>query len=319
MTSYTHFIGIDIAKDTFVCSVYGQENVTSYQNNLKGFKKFMRDNTLDQALVVMEFTGGYEKALGAFLMDQNICLHKVDPQKAHHFHKSLRVKGKTDKIDAQSLARYAYERQRDIIPETRLSLSQERLKELQARREDLVGMQTREKNRKASPSRPNVQKSCDRILKALEKEIERIDREIKGVVEKDQELREKKEILQTIDGVGEKVAHALLACVPELGYRENKKIASLCGLAPHPKDSGAYRGKRCIAKGGRSLKSLIFMAAMAARRHKAGVLSEFYKRLVKKGKEKKVSILAVARKIVVIANARIREYYRGEARIRHFS
>jgi transposase len=310
MTSYTHFIGIDIAKDTFVCSVYGQENVTPYQNNLKGFKKFLKDNRLDKTLVVMEFTGGYEKALGNFLMDQAICIYKVDPKKAHHFHKSLRLKGKTDKIDAKSLARYAYERQSEIIPETPLSKSQERLKELQARREDLISMQTREKNRKLSPTRVNVQKSCDRILKALEKEIERIDQEIKGVIDKDQELREKKEVLQTIDGVGEKVAHALLACLPELGQRESKQIASLCGLAPHPKDSGEYRGKRCIAKGGRSLKSLIFMAAMAASRHKTGILSEFYNRLVKKGKEKKVSMVAVARKIVVIANARIRDYYR---------
>jgi transposase len=310
MTSYTHFIGIDIAKDTFVSSVYGQENVTPYQNNLKGFKKFLKDNRLDKTLVVMEFTGGYEKALGNFLMDQAICIYKVDPKKAHHFHKSLRLKGKTDKIDAKSLARYAYERQSEIIPETPLSKSQERLKELQARREDLISMQTREKNRKLSPTRVNVQKSCDRILKALEKEIERIDQEIKGVIDKDQELREKKEVLQTIDGVGEKVAHALLACLPELGQRESKQIASLCGLAPHPKDSGEYRGKRCIAKGGRSLKSLIFMAAMAASRHKTGILSEFYNRLVKKGKEKKVSMVAVARKIVVIANARIRDYYR---------
>lgn len=310
MTSYTHFIGIDIAKNTFVSSVYGQENVTPYQNNLKGFKKFLKDNSLDKTLVVMEFTGGYEKAFGQFLMENNIFIHKVDPKKAHHFHKSLRLKGKTDKIDAKSLARYAYERQSEIIPETRLSKSQERLKELQARREDLVGMQTREKNRKLSPARANVQKSCDRILKALEKEIERIDQEIKDVIDKDQELREKKEVLQTIDGVGEKVAHALLACLPELGQRESKQIASLCGLAPHPKDSGEYRGKRCIAKGGRSLKSLIFMAAMAASRHKTGILSEFYNRLIKNGKEKKVSMVAVARKIVVIANARIREYYR---------
>ena len=310
MTSYTHFIGIDIAKNTFVSSVYGQENVTPYQNNLKGFKKFLKDNRLDKTLVIMEFTGGYEKALGNFLMDQAIFIHKVDPKKAHHFHKSLRLKGKTDKIDAKSLARYAYERQSEIIPETLLSKSQERLKELQARREDLISMQTREKNRKLSPARANVQKSCDRILKALEKEITRIDQEIKGVIDKDQELREKKEVLQTIDGVGEKVAHALLACLPELGQRESKQIASLCGLAPHPKDSGEYRGKRCIAKGGRSLKSLIFMAAMAASRHKTGVLSEFYNRLVKKGKEKKVSRVAVARKIVVIANARIRDYDR---------
>jgi len=310
MTSYTHFIGIDIAKDTFVSSVYEQESVITYQNNLKGFKKFLKDNTLDHTLVVMEFTGGYEKALGKFLMENNIFTHKVDPKKAHHFHKSLRLKGKTDKIDAKSLARYAYERQSEIIPETLLSKSQERLKELQARREDLVSMQTREKNRKSSPSRTNVQKSCDRILKALEKEIERIDEEIKGVIEQDQELREKKEVLQTIDGVGEKVAHALLACLPELGQRESKQIASLCGLAPHPKDSGDYRGKRCIAKGGRSLKSLIFMAAMAASRHKTSVLSEFYDRLIKKGKEKKVSMVAVARKIVVIANARMRDYYR---------
>jgi transposase len=310
MTSYTHFIGIDIAKNTFVSSVYGQENVTPYQNNLKGFKKFLKDNSLDKTLVVMEFTGGYEKAFGQFLMENNIFIHKVDPKKAHHFHKSLRLKGKTDKIDAKSLARYAYERQSEIIPETRLSKSQERLKELQARREDLVGMQTREKNRKLSPARANVQKSCDRILKTLEKEITRIDQEIKDVIDKDQELREKKEVLQTIDGVGEKMAHALLACLPELGQRESKQIASLCGLAPHPKDSGEYRGKRCIAKGGRSLKSLIFMAAMAASRHKTGILSEFYNRLIKNGKEKKVSMVAVARKIVVIANARIREYYR---------
>jgi transposase len=232
MTSYTHFIGIDIAKDTFVSSVYGQENVTPYQNNLKGFKKFLKDNTLDHTLVVMEFTGGYEKAFGKFLMENTIFIHKVDPKKAHHFHKSLRLKGKTDKIDAKSLARYAYERQSEIIPETLLSKPQERLKELQARREDLISMQTREKNRKLSPARANVQKSCDRILKALEKEITKIDQEIKDVIEQDQELREKKEVLQTIDGVGEKVAHALLACLPELGQRESKQIASLCGLAP---------------------------------------------------------------------------------------
>jgi len=284
----------------------------TYRNTPQGFKRFLRDERVHNALIVVEFTGGYEKALTKFLIEKNLCVHRVDPKRAHHFHRSLRLKGKTDKIDAKALARYAYERHQDLIPEKSLTPEQEHLKELQARLEDLVSMRTKECNRRQSPSRTQVRKSCDSVIRFLEKEIAKINEKIEKLIDGTPELKEKKQILQTIDGIGEKVAHAVLSCLPELGKIDHKRITSLCGLAPHPKESGDYRGKRFIAKGGRSLKPFLFLAAMAARRCKNSVFYEFFHRLREKGKEKKVSLIALSRKILVIANAKIRDYEKGK-------
>jgi transposase len=305
---YQNFIGIDIGKNDFCVGIYGQKKTKVFANYCEGFDDFYDyyKDSLMQGLVVLETTGGYELALIEYLQNRKVSVHRANTRKVKYFIRSYGKLGKSDPIDALSLAHYGKERHQEL--ELFKPNLQQKLLLLAERRRELKQMLVQEKNRRQSPSQTSLKMSFDKIISVLEKEIESITDEIKQICKQDNLLEKKKQILKKISGIGDIIAMELLAFLPELGTINRRKIASLGGLAPHPNESGLRHGYRMTRGGRKSIKPILFMAAMtAARSHSA--LGEFYSRLVNSGKKKMVALTALMRKILVISNAKLRDFF----------
>jgi len=307
MALYTKFIGLDIGKYNFVATLHGDKKTREYENSTKGINAFIKDYKvlLPSSLCVLETTGGYEMRLLLTLCDKNFPVHRANTRNVKNFIRSFGNKAKTDVLDAQALALYGYERNDRLarfVPVSKKALA---LYELVQRRCDLKQMLIAEKNRAQAPRIEVVKESCLELLETIKKQIEKIDKEINMIIEEDELLKAKKEILKTIDGIGDVIANDLLVLMPELGKLNRKEAASLAGLAPIANDSGRFKGYRRTNKGRSEIKPMLFLAAMAARNSHSS-LRAFYLRLIENGKKKMVALIALARKIIVIANARLK-------------
>lgn len=305
--NYKSFVGIDIGKSFFDLAVMGDSKTYHYANTKIGFKKCLKEHgsVLREALVVVEATGGYEKALMLFLISHNIDVHQANPRKVKYFIRSFGTHAKTDALDAHALAQYALERHDTLSVYREKEPALETLSKLIKRRQELVSIRTQEKNRASGPDRDLLKVSAKIILTALNKTIDHIDEQLKNLAQ-DTSIKSKHEMLKNIAGVGDKVAFTLLASMPELGTLSGKQAASLAGVAPHPQQSGQSHGYRRTCGGRQNLKPILFLAAMTAGRSKSD-LGIFYKRLIANGKKPIVAIVAVMRKIIVIANAKLRD------------
>lgn len=308
MVLYKHFVGIDIGKFEFVAAQMDSKETHPFSNDIKGFLDFIHTyrSCLNQALIVLETTGGYENELLTYLIENGLVVHRADTRKVKNFIRSWGKYGKTDDIDAKALALYASERSGKLKPFALPQTLQTKIKNLVERRQDLTKMLVQEKNRAQAPLNKQFVESIQRHIQFLTSEITNVDSEILHEVNSSQEHLGRKKVLMTVPGVGEKTAHTLLANLPELGRLDRKQIASLCGVAPHPKQSGEKSWYRRTSGGRRDLRPSLFLAAMGAARSKTE-LGIFYQSLIKRGKKPIVALTAVMRKIVVIANARLRD------------
>ena len=214
---------------------------------------------------------------------------------------------KTDSLDAKALALYGCERGKRLelfTPHSKQALA---LYELVQRRRDLKEMLVAEKNRLQAPRADIIKKSCCVMIDVINSEVTAVTDEINAFIEQDPALKAKKTILKTVPGIGDITANDLLVLLPELGTLTRRKIASLAGLAPRANDSGQFSGYRRVRHGRSGIKPILFMAAMAARNSNSS-LKSFYIRLIDAGKQKMVALVALMRKIVVIANARVKEF-----------
>lgn len=306
---YQYNVGIDIGKEEFVVAIHMNKKTSTYPNTPEGFEVFFKEHgaLLTQALVVLETTGGYEEGLLIFLYDKKIALHRASGRQIKNFIRSYGQYAKTDKIDALAIARYSLERQSVLSLYQPVPEVYEKLKGYVMRRLDLVQMLVQEKNRIQSPKHISFRKNIKNHIEFLEKELGSLDEEIRALQKKDKVCSLKIATLKTVEGIGEKTASSLLALLPELGHLDRKEIASLAGLAPHAQQSGKSKGYSSTTYGGRrDLRPILFVAAMAAARSK-GKLGQWYRKLVEQGKKKMVALVALMRKMVVVANARIKE------------
>jgi transposase len=303
-------IGVDVSSRTFEASL-GAEAAKSAQfpNSEGGFAAFAAwcGDPLADALVVCEATGGYEAAFIGFLVARSVRVHRATPYLVKSYIRSLGLKAKTDRIDARALARYGAERGADLAPYRPPPESQRQLAATLTRREELVAMRVAEINRSHQPlyADPTLARSLAAVLATLNSEIASLEARAAEIVAADPCLKARFDALTSIPGVGRQTALVLQARMPELGRIDRRAAASLAGCAPHPRDSGITRGRRTVWGGRASLKRALFMAAMAARNHDPAMRA-FFERLVHNGKPKMVAIVAVMRKIVVTANARVR-------------
>lgn len=313
---YQHFIGIDISKNNFVAAIYGHKNTRSYANDAPGFKSFFDDHQdyLNNGLVILETTGGYELALIHYLQNYDCLVHRANTRKVKHFIRSFGRLAKTDSIDALGLAQYGFERHSSL--DLFKPNSQQKLLKLVQRRLELKQILVQEKNRRQAPDQRELKNSFNAIIKALETEIKVIEGEIQSICKVDTSLEKKKKVLKTIKGIGDIIAIELLALLPELGKINRRKIASLAGVAPHPNESGNKVGYRSTRGGRSEIKPILFMAAMASCRTESAS-GEFYTRLVKAGKKKMVALTALMRKILITANAKLRDFYKLEEISQH--
>ena len=309
MEVYKNFIGIDIGKEDFVVSVYKSKRTREYENNPEGIEQFLKDYdfVLKNGLSVLETTGGYEMRLLLTLCEKKFAVHRANTRKVKNFVRSLGNGAKTDPLDSKALALYGYERHERLEcfkPQSTQSLE---LYELVQRCNDLKLMLVAEKNRLKAPRANYIKESCQLIIATLTTQIGSLTTRINQIIEEDLLLKKKKEVLKSIPGIGEVTANYLLVLVPELGTINRKQIASLIGLAPIANDSGLHKGYRRTGHGRAGVKPILFMAAMAARNSNSW-LKSFYNRLVEAGKKKMVALTALMRKMIVIANAKIRDF-----------
>ncbi len=295
-------VGIDVSKARLdICA--GQEE-WSVSNDFEGIQKLIeRLRGLAIQLVVIEATGGLEKAVLAELAAAHIPFALVNPCRVREFARSIGLLGKTDRIDTHLLVRFG----QAIHPQpTRLpSAEEQQLSALMTRRYQVVQMLTMEKNHQYS-SHPTTQDSIQKIMNALREELDDLNRRIDDLVDQIPQFHSKDEILRSTPGIGKVTSSTLLGDLPELGSLDRKKIAALVGVAPFNNDSGRHRGKRRIKGGRPSVRTVLYMAALSATKFNPKIQS-FYKHLLKQGKAKKVAIVACMHKLLTYLNAMIRD------------
>jgi transposase len=299
------YVGIDVSKNRLDVHILPQDEAFFVERNGKGLAVLVeRLKPLAPSLVAIEATGGFEATTAAALAGAALPLAVVNPAQIRHYAKALGLRAKTDPVDAKVIARFA----EDVKPQARALPDEltQLLADLVARRRQIIEMLGAERQRDKRTGLRRLKKSIARLIKALEKELDEIDRQIDEAVRGSPIWRDKEDLLASVPGVGTHTARTLIAELPELGTLDRRQIASLAGLAPFTRQSGQWRGKSMIGGGRKSVRSALFMAAMVASHHNP-ILKAFRDRLVAKGKPKIAAIIAVARKLLTILNAIIRE------------
>ena len=228
----------------------------------------------------------------------------VNPAQIRSFAAVLGQKAKTDPLDAVVIARFAEAIKPEIRPLP--DAGTQTLGDLMARRRQILAMLAAEKQRLGRAPAKLLRKSIERLIKALQKELESLDGGIDAAVKASPVWRANEKLLISVPGVGPVISRTLLAEMPELGTLSPKKIASLAGVAPFTRQSGQWRGKSFISGGRAPVRAALFMGAMVAAKYNP-ILKTFYRRLVEAGKPKKIAIIAVARKLLTILNAIVRD------------
>lgn len=316
---YLHFIGIDVSKDTFDVALHAAAvKPKAYSNDATGFAAAVADlgDVLPQAFVVLEATGGYETALLLALCHAGVAVHRVQPLKAAHYCRSLRVHGKNDALDALALARYGAERHQGLAVFVPAPETLTRLQDLQTRRDDLVAMRAAETQRLRHPRYQNLTASVEAVRTVLEEQIKLIEAQMLHLVETDTQLQTRMRVLTSCTGIGTTTALRLIAAMPELGSLTRRQAAALAGLAPHPKDSGQSRRYRATTGGRKTIRNTLFMDALSAKRFDP-LLKAFFDRLVNTGKKPIVALVAVMRKMITILNAKLRDHLSLCAPLKH--
>jgi transposase len=297
-------VGVDIAKASFDAVHHEKGEYRSFENNEQGIENCITWLLeIKPSLVLMESTGGYEIPLATELWSNSIPVLTINPRRIRDFAKSLGQMAKTDKIDAAMIARYAATFQ--PAPQDMADQVTQEIKSLAGRRRQLVEMRTQEKNRREHARRKGIAKSIAATIAFLDKEIAKIDAQIRNEIDGDPGLKAKSKLLQSMPGIGKQTAMLLLCQMPELGACSRREIASLVGLAPINRDSGMYRGKRMIGGGRKHVRHLLYMPTLVAIRRNA-LIRAYYLRLLQAGKEKMVAVTACTRKILTILNAMVK-------------
>lgn len=304
----TRFIGCDVGKKEIVVYDSVSQAISTIANTAAALVTFAAGIEGD-VLVICEATGGYEAALLNALVAAGRPVHRADARKVKAFIRSFGTLGKTDTLDARALAKYGEERHHHLPRCKPTSKSREKLSSLVLLRQAMVRDHTAWSNRCQAPTA--LIGFTDPIRQALAQQIAALEADIQALIDNCQEIARDIATLRTIKGIGPVTAPSLFALMPELGTLIGKKAASLAGLAPHPNQSGTRNGYRPVKGGRPEIKRLLFMAAMTARKYDPK-LKTFYERLIANGKKPIVALTAVMRKIIVIANARLRDSYQQQ-------
>ena len=302
--SITSFVGIDVAKESLDLCIMPSETRKSFTYDDNGIQQILK--TLPEpetCLIVLEATGGYQRRIVADLVDAGHFVSVVNPRNVYHFGKALGNLAKTDRIDARIIALFGQQlRPRTVAPNHE---KQDELQQLVTRRRQLIDLRTAESNRQEQMTSKSVRKSLRKVITLLKKQIDGIEKEIADLLDSDDEFKSKGNVMKSVPGVGDVTATSLLTELPELGLLNRQEIASLVGVAPFNHDSGKYRGKRSIYGGRASIRGVLYMAALTARRCNP-VIRAFAKRLEAEGKPFKVMLVACMRKLLVILNTMIK-------------
>jgi transposase len=297
------FVGIDVSKAWLDIAVHEQKEITRFSNDEVGIASLVKAlHKLKPKLIVLEPTGGFEMLVVAELSQASLPVAVVNGKRVRDFAKATGRIAKTDKLDARVLAHFAAA----IRPQVRSlrNEEEEQLTALLTRRRQILDMLTVEKNRVVTV-RAKMRPDLEAHIHWLSHNLKELDQEIEEFVKGSPLWKEKDTLLQSVPGVGPVTSATMLGMLPELGQLNRQEIAALVGVAPFNKDTGGKHGKRRIFGGRADVRSVLYMAALSAKKHNP-FLRKFYQRLIQHGKEKKVALTACMRKLLVILNAMVR-------------
>jgi len=307
MNSQDHhtFVGIDVAMHSFDLATNQSRRVHHYDYDDHGLRELVKHlRRLEPRLVAMEATGGLERRLAHHLLHAGFTVAVVNPCQVRNYARAFNQLAKTDAIDARIIASFAQTVQPrpSHLPEKH----EEKLQALVTRRRQIINSRVREANRLDRTYDTDVRRMIRQVISLFTRQLEKVDRQIAGIIEESPDLQERTSILRSAPGVGPVTTAALTANLPELGRLNRQQIAKLVGLAPINRDSGTMRGKRTTAGGRTSVRNALYMATLVATKHNPTIRA-FYQRLLANGKSKMTALVACMRKLLTILNVMIRE------------
>jgi transposase len=298
------YVGIDVSKDKLDVAVLGESQEKQVENAQKGIAQLVKQMVdLQPELIVVEATGGYQRAVVEALVHAGLPVAVVNPARVRQFARACGLLAKTDKLDAHVLAVFG-QRVQPRRYEGK-SEAEKQLSALLVRRKQVEEMLQAEQNRLRT-TLPNLKSSVEQVLVCLKEQKKRLEEQIQQFIQEQQAWQEQTEILSSAPGVGIVTTATLLAELPELGKMDRKKIAALVGVAPMNYDSGKKRGYRKTKAGRSDVRSVLYMSTLVATRYNPLIRAQ-YQHLLKRGKEKKVALTACMRKFLTILNAMMRD------------
>lgn len=298
-------VGIDVSKDWLDMHLLAGSVAERFENSSEGRSALVdRLKPLVVERIVVEATGGYERLLVAELAAAKLPVVVVNPRHVRDFAKALGRLAKTDRIDAEVLARFA----EAVRPEFRPlpNEMEQKLRETLARRAQLIGMRTMELNRLKQAYGKKIRADVESVVAFLNKRLEAIEDDLDQLLKDSPAWQEKTDLLKTVPGVGDQTARTLVAELSELGACSRQEIAALVGVAPMNRDSGLMRGKRMTLGGRTTVRCALYMATLSATRCNSTIRAH-YQHLRQAGKQAKVALVACMRKLLTILNAILRE------------
>lgn len=297
------FVGVDISKDHLDVYLLPSKKNMRIKNNSDGLNYLLSKlKKLNVGNIVCEASGGYENLLVTTMSQAGYAIWRIEPKRIKAFIASEGIKAKTDSIDAAMIALFAQQKQ---LPEySRIKpqkVSAEKLKALVKRKEDLTRIAAQEKTRLKHPQQHFCRQEIENHIAFIKQQIKDLMQEIDTMIKDDEDWHQKSKIITSIPGIGEATTASLIAHVPELGTINSKKVAALVGLVPYTCQSGNYTKETRIREGRSAPRKAIYMAALSAIRYNYD-MKIFYNRLVGLGKKKKVALIAVMRKLIILAN-----------------
>jgi len=302
-TAPSVFMGIDVAKAELVVATRPTNESWVVSNDDRGIEALLkRVRRVAPTLVVLEATGGYERAVVAALAAATVPLVVANPRQIRDFARATGQLAKTDRIDAEALALFA-ER---VRPEPRplADDATHALDALLTRRRQVLDMLTAERHR-LEHALPAIRRDLNQHIRWLERRLRDVDHDLDQMIQSSPVWRAKEDLLRTAPGIGPVVSRTLIGDLPELGTLNRKQIAALVGVAPLARDSGTLKGKRLVYGGRAPVRAALYMAALVASRRNPAI-QVFYQRLLATGKPPKLALTACMRKLLTILNAMVK-------------
>ena len=297
--------GIDVSKSKADICILPDGIVATFSLDEDGIVQLVDTlKTSRVTLAVMEATGGYETKLAAAIFHADIPVAVVNPRQVRNYARAIGRAAKTDAIDAEVIAMFAaaVKPQPRALPDATAA----QIRELVDRRRQLMKARTAEENRLQQASNAKVIGSIKRTIRHLEKELAAIDSDIDKHIKDSPLWLEKKQLLESVKGIGDATTRILIADLPELGKLSRYQIAALVGVAPMNRDSGKHKGYRKITGGRSHVRHALYMATLSAIRCNPKIKA-FYRHLKSKGKKGKVAMVACMRKLLITINAIVRD------------
>jgi len=296
-------VGIDVSKHRFDVQA-GPDSFSTATTDDAVTQLVQRLAAATPKLIVVESTGGYERTLLHALLDARLPVALVNPRPVRHFAKALNLLAKTDTLDARVLALYGQVVRPRPLQES--SENTDALRQLIARRRQLIDDLVRQRNHREHATLAVVRESIQRLTDTLRIELDAIEAEVQRLIDADTPTKARFDKLLSVCGVGPATARVLVTELPELGRIDRKKITALAGLAPVPEDSGNHHSKRYIAGGRTVVRCALYMATLVAARHNP-VIRDYYTRLRTAGKPRKVALVAAMHKLLLHLNSILNE------------